>query len=50
MVTVVPVQHHLGECSQDIDLAASSEGSIPLASHKTEGMGPASHPQAAGGS
>jgi len=50
MVTMVPAQHHLGECSRDVDLAASSEGSIPWASHKTIGMGPASHPQAAGAS
>ena len=50
MVTVVPAQHHLGEYSRDVDLAASSEGSIPRASHKTIGMGPASHPQAAGAS
>lgn len=47
-VTVVPAQHCSGECSRDVDLAASSEGSIPLASHKTVGMGSASHPQAAG--
>ena len=47
-VNVVPAQHRSGECSRDVDLAASSEGSIPLASHKTVGMGSASHPQAAG--